>query len=281
MGRRAVIAAVLLVLAVVLTGVAVARKGLPWEFGQRSAVVLEVSGQAVLRLSSARMEREKLDKRLQPIQIDHDIYPGDRVQVGPLGFVRLSTKTGVVAFDTQSAGAFRIGLLEIARGRIELELYKPTQVRLEQDDGGPVTELSAGRYWASAGGGGFAVHVVEGEARRGELTAKDGQAIFVVGPDPKVISPADLPAPSTAHFVRDEDTLTGAAPAMTQIFVNGRGLTYPGEGGAFETRVPAGVYKAKVFVRDVFGRVALLEPGEPEPEPKPKPKKRRRRRRTR
>ena len=97
-----------------------------------------------------------------------------------------------------------------------------------------------------------------GTASRGSVTVGPGKALVQLRGQAREVTPEAQPLPSTAILERGEEHITGTAPALSQVFINGRTLFYPTEDGAVSARLPAGVDAPIVTVRDYFGRTHIV-----------------------
>ena len=258
--NRLLVAAVLVVVGSAVVILAASVRGLPWEFGPRAAVILEVMGDCELQpVEGARRRLTDVD----------ELMPGDRVSVGVLSFARLSIPSGTAELDARSTASLAGDVVTIESGRVELDLVK--SVTLECEKTKSTIRVSAGRYLAQAGGGTFGVLVREGTAVQSKVVARKGD-LLVAGKD-EVLKPA---AVAPIALTRTGAVFRGTAPQLTQVVVNGAIVGYPDARGALELDASASDANV-VLARDAFDRVVpVVIDAE---DPKKKPRKRRSRRR--
>ena len=247
----------LLVIGSGVLGLAIALRGLPWEFGPRSAVVLEVSGDCELTTGTER-------KKLEPTD---DLMPGDKIAVGVLSFSRVSMRSGTAELDARSSAVFNNEVIRLLTGRMELDLVKSLTVEFPNKE---AVQISAGRYLVLGGGSHFGVLVREGTAVSKDVVARSGELLS----GGAVKKPGQV---ETVNLTKTGAVFRGEARPLTQVVVNGAIVGYPDAKGALVLDAAADGANV-VLARDAFDRAVPVSVGEPI---KQEDRRRRRRRRGR
>jgi hypothetical protein len=250
---------VLLVVAIALPIVAIAKKGPPWGYRGHAAVLVEVTGAVELDPSEAR--RAKMGDGAWKPEVGLFLDKGDGIRVGRYSEARLRMPAGDVALGDDArivvdeGGATGIEL-RLLRGFIEVtlpqgitpfEVHRPThdgKITLRPGQaGGSFRIVSDGkevRAWVRSGS---AEAVVAGDAN-----AETGK-ILVVNTTrvPTVIDGSGFAPTATC----DNTKLVVTAPNTTQVFAL-KELKYPA-GGSVSFDLPTARPAVPVYARDVTG----------------------------